>query len=833
MTRIFNPAALQADENTFVTSLAFNTSDGVLTAQRNDGVDVTTDLDGRYLENVVEDTSPQLGGNLDLNNHNIDGTGNIDTTGTATFSGDLTVGTDALYVDATNKKAGVYNTNPSEALEVSGNVKADNFIGSIIGEMQFSAKAGEAITKGTPVYISSYDTTSEMPVVSIADSDDINKMPSFGLAESTVSLNDTVKIITIGNLSGIDTSTYAVNDILYISTSGTLTLEKPKGESSLIQNIAKVTRVHATLGTIEVGGPGRANDIPNLNNGHVFIGKSDNSPEARNLTLDDSAETTTNKHFTATEQSKLSGIEAGAQVNVQSNWAESDTTSDAFIKNKPTLITNNTHLNSATFNNTTRDLSLNMTDPTSTISVNIPESAAASTYVNSAAFNAANGNLTLGRTDGVDLTASIDGRYVTFNVTIPTGTYDLNEYKDGGIFAVDTTAKNIPTDFKSWVDELTLQVMESGADNGVQLLYTANGTSTVEIGRIYMRMWDDNKSPVFSTWRKVATENEYMPLHLLEPAYYDGDIDDLKDSGIYTVSSDSDNLPGPIATNAITVEVIRVFQSGSPGPLGIKQICRQNIHQANSYTIVQDRTYERVYSSSGVWSTWRLITIGGIPGDLRNSYTNANIDATPYNFYAGYYGLAGIGTGTGWPSNFPSKSDYNVLQTVTTGVSLNHGYQKLSCCDYDSSTTHVQEFKRVFDSSNMTNWYEYQFQGVPVTKEVLKPVEYLASTHGNNPDTSNTSLYVITLANGSCTLYGLSGGYAEGQKLRIMRGTNSTSVTLTIYHNSYYATQPIHTRHSNTLTLTGYESVDLMYWNNIWFVQGYDNNGSSDDGGGA
>ena len=133
----------------------------------------------------------------------------------------------------------------------------------------------------------------------------------------------------------------------------------------------------------------------------------------------------------------------------------------------------------------------------------------------------------------------------------------------------------------------------------------------------------------------------------------------------------------------------------------------------------------------------------------------------------------------------------------------------------------------------MTNWYEYQFQGVPVTKEVLKPVEYLASTHGNNPDTSNTSLYVITLANGSCTLYGLSGGYAEGQKLRIMRGTNSTSVTLTIYHNSYYATQPIHTRHSNTLTLTGYESVDLMYWNNIWFVQGYDNNGSSDDGGEA
>lgn len=826
MTRIFNPAALQADENTFVTSLDFDTSDGVLKAQRNDGVDVTTDLDGRYLEHVVDDTSPQLGGNLGLNSHNIDGTGNIDTTGTVACSGNLTVGTDALFVDATNKKAGIYNTNPSEALDVSGNVKADNFIGAIIGKMQFSAKAGEALTKGDPVYISSYDDPADKPVVSIADADDTNKMPSFGLAASTVSLNDTVTIITIGNLSGIDTSTYAVNDILYVSTSGGLTLDKPKSESSLIQNIAKVTRVHATLGTIEVGGPGRANGIPNLNDGHVFIGKSDNTPEARDLTLDDSAETTTNKHFTTTEQTKLAGIAAGAEVNVQSDWAVSDNTSDAFIKNKPTLITNNTHLDSASFDNTSRDLSLVMTDPTSTISVNIPASSAAATYVDSASFNKANGNLTLGRTDGVDLTASIDGRYVIFDVTIPTGTYDLDDYKTGGIYAVDVTAKNIPTDFRSWVDELTLQVMESGTDNGVQLLYTANGTASVEVGRIYMRMWDDNGSPVFSSWRKVATENEYMPLHLLEPAYYNGDLDSLQDSGIYTVHRDSTNLPSPLSSNGITVEVIRVFQSGSSGALAIKQICRQNIYLANSYPILQDRTYERVYSSSVVWSEWRLVTLGGIPGDLAKSYTNADLTGSPYNNYTGLWGMAGVGTGTGWPSDFPAGSDFNVLETVKTGTTLNAGFQKLYCCDYDSSTTHVKEYKRVFDAGATTGWFEYQFQGVPVSKVVLKPVEYSLTTHGNNPDTSNTGLYVITLANGSCSLYGLSGGYAEGQQLRFMRGTNSGSVTFTIYHNSYYATQPIYTRDSSDLTLTGYESVELIYWNNIWFVQGYDNGSS-------
>ena len=46
---------------------------------------------GGGISDVVSDTSPQLGGNLDLNSNNITGTGDIDITGDATFSGDLDV----------------------------------------------------------------------------------------------------------------------------------------------------------------------------------------------------------------------------------------------------------------------------------------------------------------------------------------------------------------------------------------------------------------------------------------------------------------------------------------------------------------------------------------------------------------------------------------------------------------------------------------------------------------------------------------------------------------------------------------------------------------------
>ena len=45
--------------------------------------------------------------------------------------------------------------------------------------------------------------------------------------------------------------------------------------------------------------------------------------------------------YTAEEQRKLEGIEAGAEVNVQSDWEQTDEDADDFIKNKPTIPTVN------------------------------------------------------------------------------------------------------------------------------------------------------------------------------------------------------------------------------------------------------------------------------------------------------------------------------------------------------------------------------------------------------------------------------------------------------------------------------------------------------------
>lgn len=45
----------------------------------------------------------------------------------------------------------------------------------------------------------------------------------------------------------------------------------------------------------------------------------------------------TDNNFTTAEKTKLAGIAAGAEVNVQADWNQTNSSSDAFIKNKPTV----------------------------------------------------------------------------------------------------------------------------------------------------------------------------------------------------------------------------------------------------------------------------------------------------------------------------------------------------------------------------------------------------------------------------------------------------------------------------------------------------------------
>ena len=211
----------------------------------------------------------------------------------------------------------------------TGDVASTGFSGDITGAVLFQAKAGEGLTKGDPVYISGI--SGNQTVVSKADANDANKMPCFGIVDATVSINANCSIVTFGTLADLNTSAFSEGDELYISDTGTLSATAPTGEASQLQKIAKVTRSHASAGSIKVMGAGRTNATPNLDDGKFFLGNSSNQSASATFSTSVtgialplsggvmSGPITTNSTFdgrdVATDGTKLDGIEASATAD--------------------------------------------------------------------------------------------------------------------------------------------------------------------------------------------------------------------------------------------------------------------------------------------------------------------------------------------------------------------------------------------------------------------------------------------------------------------------------------------------------------------------------------
>ena len=196
---------------------------------------------------------------------------------------------------ATDEGATTTNAITVGGVTTSGNILADadatrtigaeatrfvTYHGDMNGAIRFKAKnnQGSAITKGQVVYISGVSGT--VPEVKLARANSASTMPAFGLALANANDQAEVQIITFGNLTDYNTTTYSLsaNDTVFVSatTAGALTNSAPTGESSLIQNIGRVVRADASAGIIKVGGAGRSNATPNLDEDKIFLGNASN-----------------------------------------------------------------------------------------------------------------------------------------------------------------------------------------------------------------------------------------------------------------------------------------------------------------------------------------------------------------------------------------------------------------------------------------------------------------------------------------------------------------------------------------------------------------------------
>ena len=112
---------------------------------------------------------------------------------------------------------------------------------------------GATLTKGTVVYISGANGNKALVSKALATTDELSSR-TFGLLQSNILNNGLGYCVIIGDLSGLNTSSFAEGAQLYLSgtVAGTYTATKVLAPTHLVY-VGKVTRVHPTQGQIEVG----------------------------------------------------------------------------------------------------------------------------------------------------------------------------------------------------------------------------------------------------------------------------------------------------------------------------------------------------------------------------------------------------------------------------------------------------------------------------------------------------------------------------------------------------------------------------------------------------
>ncbi len=265
-------------------TLGTTTNGDVLTY--NSGVWSSSAAPGGFLTAVQDDSDPTLGGNLKVNGFSITSVSNGNVTIDPNGTGDIAIGADIIPDGDFTHTIG------------DEDFRFHSF-GTLNGAIRFKAKndSGGTMTRGQVVYIKGVSGT--VPTVDLAQANAAGTMPAFGLVWSATANDQAeVQIVTFGQLEDANTSGLTpVGSTLYVSatSAGALTVTAPTGESNLIQNIGKVVRVDGSAGVIRVGGAGRTNQTPNLDQDKIFIGNASNQAVTKainTIELDEFSNTT-------------------------------------------------------------------------------------------------------------------------------------------------------------------------------------------------------------------------------------------------------------------------------------------------------------------------------------------------------------------------------------------------------------------------------------------------------------------------------------------------------------------------------------------------------------
>lgn len=265
--------------------------------------------------------------------------------------------TDPTAVDYIKNKPNIPSTlSAGDGIDITNNVITAKVDGTTVtinadGELQSSPaitvdqtydptsahpQSGVAIAGALADYT---PTSSLATVATTGDYGDLLNTPSIPTATSDLQ-NDS-GYITLSDVPAQVQSDWTETDSsdpAYIANKPSLATVATSGSYTDLSNTPDLSQ-YATTTDLS----GKADKVTGATNGDIAVLDSngnitDTGIASANL-VHDASYVHTDNNFTNADVTKLSGIATGAEVNVQANWTETDTSSDAYIQNKPNLAT--------------------------------------------------------------------------------------------------------------------------------------------------------------------------------------------------------------------------------------------------------------------------------------------------------------------------------------------------------------------------------------------------------------------------------------------------------------------------------------------------------------
>lgn len=143
--------------------------------------------------------------------------------------------------------------------------------------------SGVQILKGTPVYQTGTVGATDVIEVEPADATiSTGYLPAIGILQTTLNNNGLGNVVITGEFLNYSTSGIPSNnpggvpitgDTVYLAAGGGLTCIRPTGAGNAIQNLGLIGKVSGgNAGSITVASIMRANDVPNLPTGRIWVG---------------------------------------------------------------------------------------------------------------------------------------------------------------------------------------------------------------------------------------------------------------------------------------------------------------------------------------------------------------------------------------------------------------------------------------------------------------------------------------------------------------------------------------------------------------------------------